>query len=408
MSLIGLPLLLLLSGALIAAAVATLVLWNRWPRLLAWPARVLCLLLVMVLPVAVAGDVVNRYYGFYGTWSELTGGPADVRLTAAAEHRHQPVPASDLADGEAAAAHGHGIMIPWSMPGPRSGINRSGYVYLPAAYFDKARSTERFPVIELLHGYSGSPRNWLHALPIASMLDAEIAAGRMPPVIAVAPKEYDQNDGECVDAVDGQKNETYLARDVVSDIAGAFRTATAPGSWATLGFSTGGFCAVNMALHVPGTYRAAVSLSGYFNALTDNTTGNLYRGNAAVRRYNSPQWFVAHRTVRPSLYVFASGGDRSAYRAVGPFRRAVPAGTDLTVVTVPAGAHNATVWNAALPPALDWLGHRLPSPTTTPLVQRDQHVASAKPSGRDAPARSVGPAVPVVTTADIELRAARR
>ena len=404
MTLLGLPFLLLLVGVLTASVAAMLVGWDRWPSRIAWPVRVVCLLLVMVLPIAVTADVVNRYYGFYSSWTDLTGGPADVRLTAAAELRHQRVPAADLASGEAAAAHGHGIMIPWAMPGPRSGLNRSGYVYLPAAYFDRARPTERFPVIELLHGYSGSPHNWIHALPIGPKLDAEIAAGRIPPVIAVAPKEYDHNDGECVDAVDGEKNETYLARDVVSDVAAAFRTATAPGSWATLGFSTGGFCAVNMALHDPGTYRAAVSLSGYFTALTDDTTGDLYHGHAAVRRYNSPQWFVANRPVRPALYVFASGGDRPAYRAVGPFRRAVPAGTDLTVVTVPTGAHNTTVWNAALPPALDWLGHRLPAPTTTPLIQRDQRAA---PTPATPPPASTPLPAPTRITANVELRPAR-
>ncbi|WP_035855611.1 alpha/beta hydrolase [Cryptosporangium arvum] len=370
MSLIGLPLLLVLSAALLVVLAVTLIGWNRWPRLVAWPARALCLLLVMVLPVAVSGDLMNRYYGFYTSWSDLTGGPVDVRLTTAAELHHERVSPSDLADGRAAAAHGHGIMIPWAMPGARSRINRSGYVYLPAAYFDRARSTERFPVIELLHGYSGSPHNWVHALPIASMLDTEIAAGRMAPVIAVAPYEYDRNDGECVNAVRGEQNETYLARDVPADIANAFRTATAPGSWSTLGFSTGGFCAVDMALHAPGTYRAAVSLSGYFNALTDASTGDLYRGDLAVRHYDSPAWFVRHRPVHPSLYVFASGGDKAAMREIAPFRRAVPAGTDLTTVTVPTGGHNTTVWNAALPPALDWLGHRLPAPTTTPLVAK--------------------------------------
>ncbi|MFI5960211.1 alpha/beta hydrolase [Cryptosporangium sp. NPDC051539] len=391
MTLLGLPFLLLLCGALVLAVAALLYGWNRWPRLVAWPARVACLVLVMVLPVAISGDGVNRYFGFYTSWDDLFNSPADQRLTAAAQTRHERVPPSDLSAGRAAAAKGHGIIIPWSMPGPRSGINRSGYVYLPAAYFAANRPTERFPVVELLHGYSGSPHNWVHALPIASTLDAEITADRIPPVIAVAPYEYDTHDGECVDAVDGQQNETYLARDVPADIASSFRTATSPESWATLGFSTGGFCAVNMALHYPGTYRAAVSLSGYFTALTDNTTGNLYHGNRGVREYNSPRWFVRHHPVRPALYLFASGGDHAAMRELAPFRHAVPAGTDLTVVTVPSGGHNTTVWNAALPPALDWIGHRLPAPSTPAVVESGQSsstpvasptAASPAPSGR--------------------------
>jgi S-formylglutathione hydrolase FrmB len=390
MSLLGLPLLLALSGALVGALGATVVCWDRWPGSWAWPARVLGLLLVMVLPVAVAGDAVNRYYGFYTSWRELVSSPSDVRPTAIAQSSHQQVPGAVLAEGVADAAQGRGTMIPWTLAGPRSGIIRGGYVYLPAAYFDKTRPAERFPVIEMLHGYTGSPRTWLGALPMASILNQEIAAGRLPPVIAVAPAEYDHNDGECVNAVGGEQNETYLAQDVPSDLDAAFRTATAPASWATLGFSTGGFCAVNMALHNPNRYRAAASLSGYFTAITDNTTGDLYHGNEATRLYNSPQWFVTHHPVRPSLYVFASSGDADPYAQVKPFAAAVPGDADLTVVTVPVGGHNTTVWKAALPPAVDWLGQRLPAPTDAALTERGSSIVPAPPGTSVTPRSPTG------------------
>ncbi|TQS46088.1 alpha/beta hydrolase [Cryptosporangium phraense] len=369
MTLTGVPLLVLFVVGLVLALAGTVALWIRPPGpVLAWPLRIACLALVIVLPIGLTADVVNRSLGFYSSWSDLLNSPGDARLAAAAQLRHQQLPTADLHRAAELAARGHGSIVPWTIPGPKSGITRNGLVYLPAAYFDRARPQQRFPVIELLHGYSGSPGNWAHALHIASFLDTEIAAGRIPPVIAVAPKLYDTHDGECVDAVRGQRNETYLAVDVPADISGAFRTATAPGSWATLGFSTGGFCAVNMALHYPRRYRAAVSLSGYFTAITDPTTGNLYRGNAAVRRANSPQWWVRHHPVQPALYVFASGGDRSAMRAARAFR-AVVHNADLTTVTVPSGGHNIGVWKAALPPALDWLGQRIPGPTSPAVVE---------------------------------------
>ncbi|MFI5956327.1 alpha/beta hydrolase [Cryptosporangium sp. NPDC051539] len=366
------PLLVLFAAGLLAALAGMTALWARPPKAaVAWPLRIACLLLVIALPIGLTADVVNRSLGFYSSWSDLLNSPGDARLAAAAQLRHQQLPTADLNRAAQQAAHGHGSIVPWTMPGPKAGLTRDGLVYLPAAYFDRARPTQRFPVIELLHGYSGSPGNWAHALHIAAVLDREISAGRIPPVIAVAPKLYDTHDGECVDAVHGERNETYLAVDVPADIGAAFRASTAPGSWSTLGFSTGGFCAVNLALHYPYTYRAAVSLSGYFTALTDRTTGNLYQGDAAVRRANSPQWWVRHHPVRPSLYVFASGGDRSAMREARSFRRAVRRNADLTTVTVPSGGHNIGVWKAALPPALDWLGQRMPSPTTPAVVENN-------------------------------------
>jgi S-formylglutathione hydrolase FrmB len=352
----------------VAAVVGMLIGWDHWPRRVRWLGRTGLLLLTMVLAVTLTADVFNRNYGFYSSWADLLNSPVDVRLSAAATQRHQQLPVTEADAGAAAADQGHGSIVPWTFPGPKSGITRQGLVYLPAAYFQD-RSL-RFPVLELFHGYSGSPENWTHALNIRSVLDTEISAGRLPPVIAVIPKTYQGNDGECVDAVGGQRNETYLAVDIPADVGRAFRTATAPGSWATVGFSTGGFCAANLALHHPNLYRAAVSLSGYFTAETDRTTGNLYRGEAAVTEENSPRWWVRHRPVKTALYVFASGGDHDAIREAERFRKVAPPGLDLTTITTQVGGHNATVWNAALPPALDWLGQRLPDASAPPLVQR--------------------------------------
>lgn len=44
-----------------------------------------------------------------------------------------------------------------------------------------------------------------------------------------------------------------------------------------MGYSTGGFCAVNLAIRHPDQFSAAVSLSGYFHAVTDNSTGDIYK-----------------------------------------------------------------------------------------------------------------------------------
>jgi S-formylglutathione hydrolase FrmB len=236
-------------------------------------------------------------------------------------------------------------------------------VYLPAAYFQPSQAQRRFPVIELFHGYPGNPKNWTETMHLAQTLDTAIAAGRMPPVIAVVPADDDPgHDSECVNAVGGQQDETYLAVDVPADIQRDFRVLDRPRGWATLGYSTGGFCAVNIALHHPDQYAAAASLAGYYTALVDRSTGDLYRGHTAGRRWNSPQWQVAHKPTTVALYLVASRGDPEAMRAMASMRRAVGGRSPLVTVTLSGGGHNFHVWYSASPAAFEWLGAHLPAP----------------------------------------------
>jgi hypothetical protein len=276
MDLTGLPFLLVLIAAAATLVAVTMLVWNRWSRWWAYPMRVVCLLSVMVAGAVLAAAVVNRTYGFYTSLDDLLG-RVPVQGTVAGL-----VPAR-------VAENAKGRVIRVRLDGARSGVSRGALVYLPAAYFQKSQVGRRFPVLELFHGFPGSPGNWTRQLHLAQVLDAEIAAGRIPAVIAVVPTDDDGGlDSECVNAVQGEQDETYLAVDVPADIRRDFRALDTPRGWATLGYSTGGFCAVNIALHHPDRYAAAASLSGYYSAIVDDATGDLYKGNAAARRWNSP------------------------------------------------------------------------------------------------------------------------
>lgn len=350
-----------------AAITATMLLWDRWWRPARFGLRLLSLLVLMGLGTLVAGDQINRSYGLYGSFSELVGNPT-VQLHVASTRPVTRLQAEVVAAARRTAARGRGVVLRWRFVGHQSGITRGGYVYLPAAYFERTHPTERFPVVELFHGYPGSPHIWLDALHLARNLDTEIASGRIPALIAVAPANYSGYDGECVNAVGGQRNETFLAVDVPANVLGQLRALDTPGGWAAMGYSTGGFCAVNLALHHPERYAAAVSLSGYFTALTDRTTGDLYHRDRAARLKNSPQWLVRHHDPAPSLYLFASGDDRQAVAQVRAFAAALPPTDPPTVVVAAHGGHNFMVWNAASIAAFDWLASHLIGPSSPPVV----------------------------------------
>jgi enterochelin esterase-like enzyme len=373
MALTGLPFLVILIAVAAALMGATMLLWNRWRWPWAVPVRLLCMLLMMAAGALLAADVVNRNYGFYSSFSDLLGrvpvqgtiistaGPSGENAGGGlhAPYRSGDVrSARDLGDSQA-----RGRVIKVRLDGARSGVRRDALVYLPAAYFQPSQAGHRFPVIELFHGYPGNPTNWIRQLHFDQTLDVEIAAGRMPPVIAVAPLDNDRgHDSECVDAVRGQKDETYLAVDVPADIQRDFRALDTARAWATIGYSTGGFCAVNLALHHPDRYAAAASLAGYYTAIVDRSTGDIYRGQAAQRRYNSPQWVVAHKPTTVALYLVASRGDPQAMWAMVSMRRAAHNRSPLITVTLPGGGHNFYVWYTTSLAAFEWLGAHLAAP----------------------------------------------
>lgn len=252
--------------------------WSRWPHRLGIAGRACSLLLVMLLGAVLAGTAVNRSLGFYTTLGELLGAAPGGRepppsFVPAGRGRLVVLTPRWQQRAARAAAAGRGTVLQVLLAGATSGISRPGTVYLPAVY-STGRGDAAMPVVELFHGYPGGPRAFLDQLDLARVLDQEISAQRLPPVIAVVPTTYSGRSSECVDAVRGQRDETYPAVDVPADVDAAFHVR--PGrSYAARGYSEGGFCAVNLGLHHPDRYTAAASLSGYFRAGQERGTASL-------------------------------------------------------------------------------------------------------------------------------------
>jgi S-formylglutathione hydrolase FrmB len=399
----GLPFLMAVCLVAAATVAATAALWQRstrWTAAAAWPVRVTCLVAVMATGALLALTETNRIYGFYDSLSELTSAaPASEPASGDLSNGLSP---KVMAAGRVAAARGRGLVVHVTLAGDQSRIRRPAFVYLPARYFDGPPDT-RFPVIELFHGYPGIARNWISQLGLAGVLNREIGAGRVPPMIAVVPTDTDgQRDEECVDAVGGAADDTYLSSDIPAAVVHNYRALTSPRAWATMGYSTGGYCAVNLALRHPDRYSAAVSMSGYFDAEGGRAGRALFRGSDYLSTMNSPSSLVRDRADGVALYLAASGGDRDAMTALTAFRRDLPISGDATVVDLPAGGHNYRVWGALEPAAIDWIGAHLTGPSTTPLrspgtVISGPAASTAGPGERAATAsarRSTTPPLP--------------
>ena len=350
---------------LICLTVATVMIWARLrgSNWLVWPLRVGSLLGCQAGAVVLCALVLNSTFGFYTSWSELLGRtPSSGRVSAVVGSQdsrlHDELYRHYLED--------RGTVIPMAFPGQSSHVNAPpGDIYLPPQYGDPTFADRTFPVVQLFDGYPGSPSSWLRALGISTVLDQAIGSGQAAPFIAVMAVQTGQSrlDSECVNAVGGMQMDTYLTYDVRAAVRSAFRASPMNSQWTAMGYSTGGYCAVNLALRHPNMFHAAVSMAGDNHATVDWTTGPLFGKDSLARLQNNDLWRL-HNLPQPNtnLLLVDSVGDN--YSRVADANLMKIAHPPLTVysLSLSKGGHNAQTWDAELPTCLAWLSRYVSAP----------------------------------------------
>ena len=328
------------------------------------------------------GLLVNNQYGFYTSWSELFG-HSSLTSTAAPVVSHH-VDRAYRRQLRAGYARGHGTVIRWVIPGPVSGVPpQLALIYLPAGYGNPSAPDMLFPVVELLDGVPSTPQSWLGPLRLQSILDAQIASGESLPFIAVMPTQNVllPRDTQCVDVVGGPKVDTYLTRDVRRAVISGFRATSQRAGWALMGYSTGGYCAMNLAMRHTDMFTAAVSLSGYARPATDHSVGNLFGGSNALRERNTPLWEAAHWGRHSlSLLTITSRHDAPSYRDAVRLAAAAHPPLDASTILLGAGGHNAGLWTAMEPAAFNWLSHHLLPPLVGIVIGRFLPIPPGSPT----------------------------
>src|ERR1700730_8496459 len=107
----------------------------------------------------------------------------------------------------------------------------------------------------------------------------------MPTINGPGPQFQDCVNGPAVN------DETYLTKDVRTDVYARYRVSHDPFQWGLAGYSSGGYCAANLALHHPGSFGAAAVLSGYFRAANGPAAVALHR-NRLLEAANSPLYLA--------------------------------------------------------------------------------------------------------------------
>ncbi len=138
-------------------------------------------------------------------------------------------------------------------------------VYLPPQY--DTLGSRRYPVLYVLHGYTGDVAALLGSRPwdtnVFQWIDRSIAGGNMPPAILVAVDGFTRLGGsQYVDSIHNGNYATYTVRDVVEYVDREYRTIAAEGGRAVLGKSSGGFGSMHLVMEHPGVFSAFASHSG--------------------------------------------------------------------------------------------------------------------------------------------------
>ncbi|MFF1481233.1 alpha/beta hydrolase [Streptomyces sp. NPDC058301] len=327
--------------------------------------RVGLVLAIQVLLFSSVGLAANRTFLFYGSWADLFGqqsgvgvlgtqaiGNPGVKLVGKEE---VPVPGSGT-------PHLSGEVQKISVQGERSRIVSPAYVYLPPEYFQKEYENTKFPAAVVLTGFPGTAENLLKGLRYPKTAWMQVKQKKMQPMILVMmrPTVAPPRNTQCIDIPGGPQTETFFAKDLPKAISGTFRVGTRARNWGFIGDSTGGYCALKLALQHPEAYAAGVGLSADYNAEVDRDSGDLFHGNKFEQKRANLLWSLDHLPQgNSSFLVTTSKHGETNYRATQQFIAKVRSPAHVSSITLDTGGHNFNTWRREIPPALGWLGGRL-------------------------------------------------
>jgi enterochelin esterase-like enzyme len=335
----------LLTALLIAVSVGLLVAAIRF-RLL--PVKALCGALSIMVAMTGGIAAVNYYYGYYTTWGQLWadfhGGNTGNLGTIAASNTSATVQSG---------------RIGWvDLPGKLSGYDRRGLIYLPPQYGEAKYAKTRFPVVELFHGTPGNPATWITEMHISQVMNSLIAKHEIGPMVLVMPSinGSGRDFQDCVNAPD-VNDETYLLKDVRTDVLAHYRVSGDPYEWSVAGYSSGGYCAANLALRHPTSFGAAAVINGYFRAV-DGPAASVLNHSSTLETANSPLYIAEKLTANtspvPAFWIAAGTNDKTDYPVANMFANALNRFQQVPFIKFNAG-DTANAWTAALPVALTWL-----------------------------------------------------
>jgi len=256
-------------------------------------------------------------------------------------------------------------------------------LYTPPGY--RRGGVRTYPILYLLHGLTGDHAEWVRLGRVREIVDAAIAARRLPPTLVVMPdarrdttrSSTDQFVTYYMDDADGTFRYAAMFLDeFIPYVENAHGAGGAAARRGICGQSMGGFGALSFALRRPGLFAAAFGFSvGHrtaeemmalpvdeYNWRFARAWGADLRGRARLANPLYRQWNLLDTITRSSTADMSRTAwflDCGSYDQF--FLGNVELHTALTRKSVPhhfiarEGAHEWSYWTSGLPAALDFM-----------------------------------------------------
>jgi enterochelin esterase-like enzyme len=312
---------LIATVAVVAVAALAAILWY-WPKLAGRGVAPVLLRIgaLGVLQLSVLGLIfliVNSSAEFYSSWSDLlgdqSGGGAIVAGQAPASQSavssRSVAPVTVLANSAVAVpdrpTEKGGRLQTVRLHGQLSGISVLGYVYLPPGY--GARGEKALPVTVVISGELDNPANPYGAGVLAGTAARQIAAHRLAPMIIVMlPAAVGQHDAGCLNVPGGTQGSLFLTQDLPQAIDAGYRAAPpTTRRWAVVGDSSGGYCALQLAMTNSETFAVAAVPPGGYTAPPGPAE---FGGSPQIRAEDNLSWLLKHQPMQPISVLFTGAG----------------------------------------------------------------------------------------------------
>jgi enterochelin esterase-like enzyme len=333
----------------------------RFTLVRGWWRRTLVPLSVGIVVLSCLSGV-NLSFGAYPTFAALFTNQLERQVSL-----DQVNGATEMVSGKAwqrpDGLADHGAVATADIPGTVSGfVARPALIYLPPAYLTAPRA--KLPVLVLLTGQPGAPRDWFTGGQLAARMDrfAAIHDGLAPVVVVPDMLGSQLANPLCLDSQLGNVA-TYVDTDVPAWIRATLHIEPSPSQWAVGGFSSGGTCALQAAIRSPLVYPTLLDISGQDEATLGNrsrTARETFGGDETALTAVEPIPELSSRRLPDSAAMIVAGDHDNVYL---PQQRRVAdalgkAGVQVELVTL-HGGHSWSVWGPAVDRALPWLADRM-------------------------------------------------
>jgi Putative esterase len=377
----SLALLWLLAVVAASLLVAIVVFWWRLagPGIGAVALRFGSLLTLQAVVLALIFVMVNRTAEFYSSWSDLFGTDrAHAAVVAASSGAAvgsaapvQPVTervavtgaARVRVPGDAAAA---GTVEAVRFRGQQSGLTVAGHIFLPAGYRADGKRGRRYPVIVAITGQAASTGSPYGVLRLAQNAARLIAAGQLPPMIIVMlPAHLQGRDDSCLDVPAARPfsrgpasrpvlGTTFFAADLPAALEQHYQASSDPAHWALLADSSGGYCALQLALTRSWVYSTAVVPDAGYTRPPGAANTN---GSPLLAEQYNLQWLLQNQPMQPVSVLFTRPVPTTGAGAADVFVRLAREPMRVSTVIMGSGP-----WSLSY--ELSWIGRSIGSHTS--------------------------------------------